>query len=125
MFYNNLDNVDIYNNAEATLNIERNRAENFLKDISSTISPFDLVQKGSMIDYIEHIIDAVILFGNRKIQKNPGLSQLLSEYCMITEEGFSSPLKGIFDIFYTRNQIFSHNSNLQYITIRLVLVLPN
>jgi hypothetical protein len=75
-----------------------------LANISSVISPFDYVPKGSMIQYTKHIIEAVSLFGDIDLRL-PGeldtLTQLLSDSCMITEQGFSSPLKGIFDIFYT------------------------
>jgi hypothetical protein len=75
-----------------------------LGNISSVISPFDYVPKGSMIEYTKHIIEAVSLFGDIDLRL-PGeldtLTQLLSDSCMITEQGFSSPLKGIFDIFYT------------------------
>lgn len=75
-----------------------------LANISSIISPFDYVPKGSMIQYTKHIIEAVSLFGDIDLRL-PGeldtLTQLLSDYSMITEQGFSSPLKGIFDIFYT------------------------
>jgi hypothetical protein len=73
-----------------------------LDGIDSTISPFDLVPKGSMEDYIHHIIEAVLLFFDViDIPNLTNLYQLLSKYSMITVEGFSSPLKGIFDIFYT------------------------
>jgi hypothetical protein len=75
-----------------------------LADISSIISPFDYVPKGSMIQYTKHIIEAVSLFGDIGLGSQDELdtlTQLLSDYCMITAQGFSSPLKGIFDIFYT------------------------
>ena len=54
-----------------------------------------------MEDYIQHIIEAVLLFSGIAIPDLTILRQILSKYCMITVEGFSSPLKGIFDIFYT------------------------
>lgn len=72
-----------------------------LNNISSMISPFDIVPKGSMEDYVQHIIEAVLLFGGIQTPDLAILSQILSNYCMITAEGFSSALKGIFDIFYT------------------------
>jgi hypothetical protein len=75
-----------------------------IADISSIISPFDYVPKGSMIQYTKHIIEAVSLFGDiglRSPRELDTLTQLLSDFCMITTQGFSSPLKGIFDIFYT------------------------
>jgi hypothetical protein len=73
-----------------------------LDNIDSTISPFDIVPKGSMEEYIKHIIEAVLLFNGEQIPADlTNLYKVLSDYCMITIEGFSSPLKGIFDIFYT------------------------
>lgn len=86
--------------------------------IKATISPFDFVQKGSLIGYIKHILEAVNTFGmlytyerskdNIKInitRITPDqielIAQELSNYCMITVECCSTPLKGIFDIFYT------------------------
>lgn len=89
-----------------------------LINVKATISPFDFVQKGSLVAYIEHILEAVNTFGmlytykrgekNIKINITPIssedielIAQKLSNYCMITDECCSTPLKGIFDIFYT------------------------
>ena len=100
LFYNNLEGVtpeftEIIIRLLGLLGIN-------LNDIDSTISPFDLVPKGSMEDYIHHIIEAVLLFfAVIDIPDLTNLYQLLSKYSMITVQGFSSPLKGIFDIFYT------------------------
>jgi hypothetical protein len=71
--------------------------------VKSTISPFDFVQKGSMVSYIKHIIRAVCDYIPQvyaDVAANT-VAVNLSSYCMITTQGFSSPLKGIFDIFYT------------------------
>jgi hypothetical protein len=102
LFYNNLDGV----NDDITASITRllGLLNMNLVDIASTISPFDIVPKGSMEDYVQHIIEAVLLFGGIQTPDLTDLtilSQILSNYSMITIEGFSSPLKGIFDIFYT------------------------
>lgn len=72
-------------------------------DVKSTISPFDFVQKGSMVSYIKHIIHAVCDFIPQVYGEAAAntIAINLSSYCMITTQGFSSPLKGIFDIFYT------------------------
>jgi hypothetical protein len=89
-----------------------------LVNVKSTISPFDFVQKGSLIAYIKHILEAVNTFGmlytygrnekNIKVNMTPitpdqinNIAEVLSIYCMITDECCSTPLKGIFDIFYT------------------------
>jgi hypothetical protein len=90
-----------------------------LVNVKSTISPFDFVQKGSLIAYIKHILEAVNTFGmlytykrddetNIKVDITPItpdqiniIAKELSDYCMITDECCSTPLKGIFDIFYT------------------------
>ena len=102
LFYNNLEGV----NGSIAADITRLLGLLGLldmNDIASTISPFDLVPKGSMEDYVQHIIEAVLLFGGipfQELELNT-LYRLLSNYCMVTIEGFSSPLKGIFDIFYT------------------------
>jgi hypothetical protein len=61
-------------------------------NIKAIISPYDFVMKGSLKQYI----DTGINHG-----RFPDIAELLSKYCMITNEGFSSPLKGILDIFYT------------------------
>ena len=76
---------------------------NMITPVKATISPFDFVQKGSLIGYIEHILEAVNTFGTLHISKS-NMSKVasdLSEFCMITDECCSTPLKGIFDIFYT------------------------
>jgi hypothetical protein len=102
LFYNNLEGVT--NEFTGIINRLLGLLRMDLNDIDSTISPFDLVPKGSMEDYIHHIIEAVLLFFNVIHIPEPDLTnlyQLLSKYSMITVEGFSSPLKGIFDIFYT------------------------
>ena len=78
-------------------------------NIKATISPYDFVMKGSLILYIMHIIDAVqsyesiIIIGNQDAINITirNVAEFLSTYCMITDEGFSSPIKGILDIFYT------------------------
>ena len=74
-----------------------------LTNVKSTISPFDFVQKGSLIAYIKHILEAVNTFGALSISKDniSNVAKILSIYCMITDECCSTPLKGIFDIFYT------------------------
>ena len=74
--------------------------------IASVISPYDFVLKGSMQNYIVHILDAIYEFNpggtgafltrGQKI----GVAEILTPF-MFTSQGFSSPLKGIFDIFYT------------------------
>jgi len=74
--------------------------------IASVISPYDFVLKGSMQNYIVHILDAIYEFnpGGAGAQLNPEqklpLAETLTPF-MFTSQGFSSPLKGIFDIFYT------------------------
>jgi len=74
--------------------------------IASVISPYDFVLKGSMQNYIVHILDAIYEFnpGGTGAQLTPEqkltLAQILTPF-MFTSQGFSSPLKGIFDIFYT------------------------
>jgi hypothetical protein len=89
-----------------------------LINVKATISPFDFVQKGSLPAYIKHILEAVNTFGmlytykrgedNIKIDitritsdQINRIAKGLSDYCMITDECCSTPLKGIFDIFYT------------------------
>ena len=73
------------------------------RGVKSTISPFDFVQKGSMVSYIKHIIHAVCDFIPQEYDEAAAntVAVHLSYYCMVTSQGFSSPLKGIFDIFYT------------------------
>jgi len=71
--------------------------------IKATISPYDFVLKGSLKNYIYHILEAVKNY-NVLLQNSDhfvAIADFLSKHCMITNEGFSSPLKGIFDIFYT------------------------
>ena len=59
-----------------------------LYNIDSTISPFDLVPKGSMEDYIHHIIEAVLLFNGEQIPTGlTNLYQTLSNYSMIFYQG--------------------------------------
>ena len=72
-------------------------------NVTSKISPFDFVQKGSMVSYIKHIIHAVCDYIPQDYDDDAAshIASYLSSYCMITTQGFSSPLKGIFDIFYT------------------------
>ena len=74
--------------------------------IASVISPYDFVLKGSMKDYIVHILDAIYKFkpGGSGAALNYGqrlgIADILTPF-MFTSQGFSSSLKGIFDIFYT------------------------
>ena len=71
--------------------------------IASVISPYDFVLKGSMQNYIVHILDAIYEFNPGVIltrQQKIGVAEILTPF-MFTSQGFSSPLKGIFDIFYT------------------------
>ena len=74
-----------------------------MTNIKATISPYDFVMKGSMKSYIVHIFEAVHSYRNTTI--NPTrffiIAEFLTSYCMVTQEGFSSPIKGILDIFYT------------------------
>ena len=74
-----------------------------LASIKATISPYDFVMKGSMKSYIFHIFEAVNSYINTGINPAsfPAIAQFLTTYCMVTQEGFSSPIKGILDIFYT------------------------
>jgi hypothetical protein len=100
LFYNNLEGVT-HEFTEIIIGLLGLLGIN-LNDIDSTISPFDLVPKGSMEHYIHHIIEAVLFFGDIGMPETTHiLCMSLSKYSMITVEGFSSPLKGIFDIFYT------------------------
>ena len=80
-----------------------NLGNDITNNIKATISPYDFVMKGSMESYIVHIFEAVHSYINTGIlpARFPAIAQFLSTYCMITEEGFSSPIKGILDIFYT------------------------
>ena len=74
-----------------------------VNSIKATISPYDFVLKGSLKNYIYHILEAVKNY-NGFLQNSDhfvAIADVLSKHCMITNEGFSSPLKGIFDIFYT------------------------
>jgi hypothetical protein len=98
LFYNNLVPDDIQ---QLIVQMIRALGIEDLNYIASMISPFDIVPKGSMEDYVQHIIEAVLLFGGIEKPDLTDLSRILSNYSMITEEGFSSALKGIFDIFYT------------------------
>ena len=68
--------------------------------LKSTISPFDFVQKGDLGEYIAHILEAMAKFG-KVTEFTSKQINTLSNKCMITAEGCSTPLKGIFDIFYT------------------------
>ena len=73
-------------------------------NIKAIISPYDYVMKGSLKLYIIHIFEAVhnyITLDPRIVAQFDAIANFLSKYCMITEEGFSSPIKGILDIFYT------------------------
>jgi hypothetical protein len=104
-FYQNLEGVQGIDGLGILINNILTHALRIdLNGIESVISPFDLVPKGSAEDYIFHIIEAVLLFGNIRTEKNDFYNRIcrtLSNYCFITVEGFSSPLKGIFDILYT------------------------
>jgi len=73
-------------------------------NIKATISPYDFVMKGSMKSYIFHIFEAVHSYGRleaRLVAQFNNIADFLTKYCMVTLEGFSSPIKGILDIFYT------------------------
>ena len=74
-----------------------------MTNIKATISPYDFVMKGSMKSYIVHIFKAVHSYRNTTIDPTrfPIIAEFLTSYCMVTQEGFSSPIKGILDIFYT------------------------
>ena len=74
-----------------------------MTNIKATISPYDFVMKGSMKSYIVHIFEAVHSYRNTRIDHTrfPIIADFLTRYCMVTQEGFSSPIKGILDIFYT------------------------
>jgi len=75
--------------------------------IASVISPYDFVLKGTMENYIIHILDSVYEFnpgGLGQWNIDPDTKRAYAETLkpfMFTSQGFSSPLKGIFDIFYT------------------------
>jgi hypothetical protein len=94
-----------------TLNQEQKdvlqRYEQYLGDsanIKATISPYDFVMKGSMKSYIFHIFEAVhsyIPLEATLVAQFNDIAGFLTTYCMVTQEGFSSPIKGILDIFYT------------------------
>jgi hypothetical protein len=104
-----------FNAQVAAINLLITELDIELTGISSKICPFDLVKKGSMINYTIHIIEAVLLFGlglahpiedlrgiyDNFIDNPDNLAQFISDFCMVTAEGFSSSLKGIFDILYT------------------------
>jgi len=75
--------------------------------IASVISPYDFVLKGTMENYIIHILDSVYNFNptgffqwNIAVDAKHIYARTLKPF-MFTSQGFSSPLKGIFDIFYT------------------------
>jgi len=74
-----------------------------IANIKATISPYDFVMKGSMKSYIVHIFEAVHSYRNTGIHhaRFLDIADFLTRYCMVTQEGFSSPIKGILDIFYT------------------------
>jgi len=74
-----------------------------IANIKATISPYDFVMKGSMKSYIVHIFEAVHSYMDTGIDPAtfPAIADFLTKYCMVTLEGFSSPIKGILDIFYT------------------------
>jgi hypothetical protein len=107
LFYSNLEGVDIRALMRNIGDIGIQLGSQPDRNISSTICPFDLVPKGLMEDYVEHILEAVLLFGGmREMQpltqgEKIALAQFIGNNCMTTQQGFSSALKGIFDIFYT------------------------
>ena len=80
-----------------------NLGDDITNSIKATISPYDFVMKGSMKSYIFHIFEAVHSYMNTRIDPAffPDIADFLTRYCMVTLEGFSSPIKGILDIFYT------------------------
>ena len=70
----------------------------------ATSSPYDLVEKGSLITYVQGIIINVV----SKYASFPLLPEQINEItyylttnCMVCKNANSSPLKGIFDILYT------------------------
>jgi len=104
LFYSNLEGEDIAALMDA-IGIQLGSQPD--RNISSIICPFDLVPKGLMEDQVEHILEAVLLFGGMggmpplTDAEKEELALLIGNYCMTTKQGFSSALKGIFDIFYT------------------------
>ena len=101
-----------------------------IKAIKATISPYDFVMKGSMKSYIVHIFEAVRSYSPITLITLTGIvtpitdeqiyaiAQFLTKYCMVTQEGFSSPIKGILDIFYTLF-IIENFANRTFITQKI------
>ena len=65
LFYNHLEGVT--DEIEASIVHLLAQIGINLDNIDSTISPFDIVPKGSMEEYIKHIIEAVLLFNGEQI----------------------------------------------------------